>query len=222
MSEKPPLMIYRFYTKYVQKMQSRSDGKTVPINDGALIPVDMVEYGPIGAAGRSQNVERIDVLSSIRKNAGANPAVQQSQMIWNFIEPYYKAWKNNQELPQEGTPLAAWNALTPEQAEVLRVNGIKSVEAMATLTDTHITRIPIPNMRTLIAQAKAFTTATDSNRFAAEMKAKDATIANLSAKIDQLAEMVAVQKELKSEPVTEPAKRKPGRPRKSEGQPAAA
>lgn len=218
MSEKPPLIIYRFFTKYVPKMQSKPDGRVVPMNNGELVPMDMVEFGPIGSAGRSQVVERIDVLSKIRKSAGANPAVMQSQAIWEFIEPFYKAWKNNQELPQEGTPLAAWNALTPEQAEVLRVNGVKSVDAMATLTDTHITRIPIPNMRALIAQAKAFISATDSNRFTAEMKAKDETIANLAAKVDQLASMVAAGK---AEVPLEPVKRKPGRPRKSEAQAAA-
>ena len=198
MAEKLPLVIHRFFTKYVPD----------PKNPGKTIARDMVDFGPIGAAGRSQVVERIDVLSSVKKNGGINPAVGMSQTIWEFIKPRYDAWKTNQDLPQEGTPLAAWNALTPEQAEVLRVNGVKSVEDMATLTDTHITRIPIPNMRTLIAQAKAFITATDSNRFAAEMKAKDETIANLAAKVDQLAGMVAAKNE------EQLAKRKPGRPRK--------
>jgi hypothetical protein len=194
MSEKLPILIHRFYTVYEDD----------PKNPGKQRARDMVEYGPIGSAGRTHTTERIDILSKPQRIAGANPAVTAAKVMWDFIKPRYDAWKTNQVLPETGTPLAAWNHLTPEQAEILRVNGIRSVEDVSTLTDAHIQRIPIPNLRGIIEASKKFLDSADVNKFAAEMKAKDETIAALTARVDQLAEMVANPK------------RGPGRPPKVE------
>jgi hypothetical protein len=194
--EKLPIIIYRFYTVYDEHPVTKEPRAR-----------DMVEYGPIGQAGRTQVNERIDILRSVQAVAGANPAVHAARAMWEHIKPRYEAWKSNQELPETGTPLAAWNHLTPQQAEILRVNGVRSVEDCAQLTDTHINRIPIPNLRSIIEAAKKFLDHKDVNRFDAEMKAKDDTIAALTARVDQLAEMVANG---------EAPKRGPGRPPKSD------
>lgn len=191
--EKLPIIIYRFYTVYDEHPVTKEPRAR-----------DMVEYGPIGQAGRTQVTERIDILSRVQKVAGANPSVHAARAMWDFIKPRYEAWKSNQDLPETGTPLAAWNHLTPQQAEILRVNGIRSVEDCSLLSDSHINRIPIPNLRSIIEAAKKFLDHKDINRFDAEMKAKDDTIAALTQRVDQLAEMVANPK------------RGPGRPPKSE------
>jgi hypothetical protein len=195
--EKLPIIIYRFYTVYDEHPVTKEPRAR-----------DMVEYGPIGQAGRTQVTERIDILSRVQKVAGANPSVHAARAMWDFIKPRYEAWKSNQDLPETGTPLAAWNHLTPQQAEILRVNGIRSVEDCSLLSDSHINRIPIPNLRSIIEAAKKFLDHKDINRFDAEMKAKDDTIAALTQRVDQLAEMVANQ--------GDPPKRGPGRPPKSE------
>jgi hypothetical protein len=198
--EKLPITVHRFYTVYEDD----------PKKPGTMRERDMVEYGPIGQGARTRCCERIDVLSKINRVAGANPASQAAQVLWAFIKPRYEAWKGNQELPETGTPLAAWNHLTPTQAEFLRVNGIRSVEDVAVLTDTHIHQFKIHNLRSIIEAAKKFVSSVDVNKFAGELKAKDDELAAANARIDQLAEMVAKFME------DEPTKRKPGRPPKSE------
>jgi hypothetical protein len=192
--EKLPILIHRFYTVYEDD----------PKNPGQQRARDMVEYGPIGQAGRTHVTERIDILSRVQKVAGVNPSVLAARVMWDFIRPRYEAWKTNQDLPETGTPLAAWNHLTQQQAEILRVNGVRSVEDVSQLTDTHFHRIPIPNLRTIVEAAKKFLDSKDINSFSAQLAAKDDTIAALSARVDQLAEMVANPK------------RGPGRPPKSE------
>lgn len=182
MLEKLPIFIHRFYTVYDEDPKTKQPRAR-----------DMVEYGPIGAAGRSHTVERMDIVLRVNESAGANPAMMAAKAIKNAIEPVYEAWKNNQKLPETGTPLAAWNHLTPEQAEVLRVNGVRSVEDVATLTDAHFNRIPIAGLRGITEAAKKFLDSKDVNKFASEMKQKDDTIAALSARVEQLAEMVAAQ-----------------------------
>ncbi len=115
---KLPITIHRFYTVYEDD----------PKNPGTTRERDMVEFGPIGQGARTRAVERIDILNKAQKVAGANPASMAAKVLWEFIKPHYDAWKGNQELPASGTPLAAWNHLTPTQAEFLRTNGIRSVE----------------------------------------------------------------------------------------------
>jgi len=195
--EKLPILIHRFYEVY------DTDPKT------KLPRVrDMVEYGPIGSAGRSHTTERIDILSKVNMTAGANPAMMAAKVLWDFIRPRYEAWKANQELPDTGTPLAAWNHLTQPQAEILRVNGVRSVEDVATLTDTHFTRIPVPNLRSIKEAAVKFLESKDTNKIAAELAAKDETISALTNRLDEMASMIAKMQE----PETE--KRRPGRPAK--------
>lgn len=202
MSDKLPILIHRFYTVFEDN----------PKRPGEQRARDMVEYGPIGAAGRHHVTERIDILSGAPSNPGANPGMRAAKALWEFIKPRYEAWKNNQDLPTEGTPLAAWNHLTQQQAEILRVNGVRSVEDCAQLTDTHFTRIPIPNLRSIVEAAKKFLDSKDVNKFTSEMAAKDETIAALTARVEQLAEMVAAQQD-------EPKRR--GRPPKVEQEAAA-
>ncbi len=130
--------------------------------------------------------------------------------MWDFIRPRYEAWKTNQDLPETGTPLAAWNHLTQQQAEILRVNGVRSVEDCSQLTDTHINRIPIPNLRSIIEASKKFLESKDVNKNAAELAAAQDTIAALTARVEQLAEMVANGQQ------PDPERRKPGRPPKEQ------
>jgi hypothetical protein len=199
MSESLPITVHRFYTVYEDD----------PKNPGTTRERDMVEYGPIGQGARTRAVERIDILSKANKVAGANPASMAAQVLWAHIKPRYEAWKGNQELPETGTPLAAWNHLTPTQAEFLRTNGIRSVEEVATLTDVHIQQFKIHNLRSIIEAAKRFVNGTDMNKFAGELKAKDDQLAAANARIDQMAEMLAKLME-------EDAPKRRGRPPKSE------
>jgi hypothetical protein len=179
--EKLPITVHRFYTVY-------EDNPKAP---GTMRERDMVEYGPIGQGARTRAVERIDILSSVPKVAGANPASLAAQVLWAHIKPRYEAWKGNQELPETGTPLAAWNHLTPTQAEFLRSQGIRSVEDVAHMTDIHIQQFKIHNLRSIIEAAKRFVSGADMNKFAGEMKVKDEQLAAANARIDQMAEIVA-------------------------------
>ena len=199
--EKLPILIHRFYTVYEDD----------PKNPGQTRARDMVEYGPIGQAGRTHTTERIDILSRPQKVAGANPAVTAARVMWDFIKPRYEAWKGNQDLPETGTPLAAWNHLTQSQAEILRVNGIRAVEDVAQLSDAHFHRIPIPNLRSICEAAKKFLDSKDVNKFTSEMKAKDEQLAAANTRLDEMAVMLAKLMEEREAP-----KRGPGRPPKEQ------
>jgi hypothetical protein len=190
------IAIHKFWTHY----------EPDPQDPARLKAVDWVAYGPIGGHDRSVTHDRVARLGKLQPLEGSqNPAVVMAHARWSMIDKHYRAWLAGQEAPVDGTPLAAWNALTPEQADVLRANSIKTVEDVAALTDTHIARLPLPNMRELIRQARHFIDAAEQTRFAASLAAKereieslkaenadrDAQIAALIGKVDELAAVVA-------------------------------
>lgn len=219
--ERAVIAIKRFWTEYK------------PGEGGVLREVDYVEYGPIGNLDLVSNIETISRLSKVVDIADAadNPAVVLANLRWDAIRPQYEAWKAGRSGHVDGTPLAAWNRLSPEQADVLRIKGVKTVEEIAALGDTHIARLGLPGMREMIADAKRFLAATDTNAVQADLRAKDE---QLAAQRDELAEMKAQVETLAAivrdnmarevaedsaeadEPATagEPHRRGPGRPPK--------
>jgi hypothetical protein len=191
----PAIAIHKFWTNY----------EPDPADPAKLKPVDWVAYGPIGSHDRSVTHDRVARLARLQPiTATQNPAVAIAHARWSIIEKHYQAWQAGQEAPGEGTPLAAWNALTPEQAEVLRRHNIKTVEDIAGLTDAHIVRVPLPNLRELIRQAQHFIDASEQTRFAAKLAEKEREIevlkeenaerdAQVAELRDQVAELAAAR-----------------------------
>lgn len=207
--EKAPFVIYGFKTKW----------EPDPKDATKYRERDMVDIGPIGFADKTRTWRYINELRSVQDISGAadNPAIAEAHLRWNFIKPRYEAWKNGQELPETGTPLSAWNGLTPEQADVFKSKGLKTVEQVAGMTDGMIAQFPFPNMRATVMQAKRFIESADQVKVAASLAQKDDEIELLKEQMKELAEMVAASKVV----AEEPAKRGPGRPRKADDQAAA-
>jgi hypothetical protein len=209
--------IRRFFTKF----------KTDPADAAKTVSDDWVELCPVGSADRSVVTYSIRSLQRLQPATNReNPAVEMAHRKWDLIRPAYEAWKAGNEMPETGTPLAAWNAVRAEQADILRVHGIKTVEEIAALTDAHM-RIPVPNLRDLKRQAQMFLDSADQVRFAARLTEKDQELARvqdaaasqqeeideqrkqiaaLMAQVNTLAGMVAEQKDEATE--TKPGKSK--------------
>jgi hypothetical protein len=203
MAKNDPFVIYRFWTNYSPD----------PKDPAKFRSIDMVEIGPVGLPDKLKTPHRISDISRVQDAGGSeNPAIAMAHIRWNFIQPRYEAWKRGQELPESGTPLAAWNGLTSEQAEVLKGKGIRTIEQVASMTEQLIVSTPFPNMRATVLQAKRFIDSADQVRVAADLAQKDEQISAMKAQIDELAEMIAA---------TKGEKRGPGRPRKTEDQAAA-
>lgn len=162
---------------------------------------DWVEIAPSGEAFDKQRTEHLvshlippEVENDKQRAADTYIAMRAR---WDVIEPAYKAWKANQELPEHGTPFAAWSGLTAEMGEYLKRHfGIRTVEELAEMSPDHAARLPFPNARKIPETAKRFLSGADA-------AAKDAELAEMR---DQIAALTAALNESK------PAKR--GRPPK--------
>ncbi len=110
------------------------------------VPVDYVSW-----ALRSQSTGNIaptfsDKVARIAKN----------RELWPKLEPLYQAWKQGQEAPLEGTPLARWPAITPAQHKILVAADIKTVEDFATAPSGHLMKLGIPGLLEIQKEAIAY------------------------------------------------------------------
>lgn len=202
------LRILRFWTKYVQR-------------NGVNTPVDMVEYCAPGMAQRQTTPAPISMLSKLHPDADIeSPAYLMARDRWEAIRPAYEAWKAGNEVPTNGTPLGAWPGISPEQADVLRAAGMRSVEEIAESSDSVLGRIQLPGIRDLAAQAKLFLGSRDQAKVAASLAEKDRQIEEMRDQLEEMRQMIlesaAREPDLMPDGSEAPRRRGPGRPRKED------
>lgn len=210
-----PFHIMKFYTKYTR------DART-----GKTRARDWVDICAIGAAQRQVTPYIVDALRpkvSLVGSAGEeNPAYQMALQKWEVVSKAYEAWKAGQEMPSNGTPLAAWHGVTAEQADVLRMAGLKTVEDVAAATDSVISKVMLPNIRGLVESAKLFLSTADQAKVAEALKAKDAELALMREQMEELRQLVlAREAEPEVDEDGDPVPKRRGRPPKA-AQPEAA
>jgi hypothetical protein len=111
---------------------------------------------------------------------------------WSIIGPAYQRWLEGNEIPEQGTPLAAWHGVQAEQASALRGVGIRTVEDLANATEGQLSKAPIPHMRKLKEAAKAFLDNADTARLDDEVaRLRDQNAAMLEAMERMAAELAA-------------------------------
>lgn len=187
--------------------------------EGALVPVDWVTWMPAHAPQSMSNTERVDRLNpeNIRiRDDGEIGGEKLTHMraMWAEIEPAYNAWREGREVPLNGTPLAAWPGITPEQAEVFRLAGIRSVEQVAEMNDNARSRVRLPNTRELQQLAKLFLENSGLAAAAEREAAKDRQIADMAERMEAMEELLkqtmagkaTVEPDTKPTPAAEPAK----------------
>jgi hypothetical protein len=152
---------------------------------GAVVPVDYVVYGPPDRMNRQAIEARVNRVLKARKpvDGSKNTAEFIAWARAEFIRPHYEAWKRGEELPDDGMPISACNFLRPEDVVILKQSGVRSVQELASLSESVIDRVQIPAMREKRTQAKRFLEAQDINKAAAEMAKRDDKIAELERMI---------------------------------------
>jgi len=183
------IRVVKFWTKYVTR-------------NGEAVGVDMVEYCAPGMAQRSTTVAPVSHLSRVREAIDPDDvAGDLARRRWGLIRPLYEAWKQNQEIPTNGTPLGAWSGITQEQADVLRQFGLRTVEDVAEATDSVVSRVPLPGVRNLQVIAKNFLGSRDQARVAEDMARKDGEIASLKADQEEMMRLLEdMQRQLSEQP----------------------
>jgi hypothetical protein len=117
---------------------------------------------------------------------------------WDIIQPKYDAWKRNEDIPDDGTPLAAWSGVSAEMAAHLKTMGIRTVEGVRDMGEGVFTRLPFPNARQMPKLAGAFLSSIGDAE-------KDRELTDMRERMAAMEEMLAESGAVK---------RGPGRPKK--------
>ena len=148
---------------------------------------DWVTYAPAHAVLSSQTTDKVKHLvppeSDITEDGRELPGTKMMHMkaVWSFIEPRYKAWLEGAELPETGIALANWPAIgEPEIFEFNKV-GVKSVEDVAGMTESAMSKVALPNARRLRDEARHFLEAMDKNQAAERIADLESKLAALMA-----------------------------------------
>lgn len=164
--------------------------------------IDWVEIAPSGEAfDRTRTWHRIKDVTppeDVDDTRRDSMSFKIAEARWQKIQPKYEAYKRGQDIPEDGTPLAAWAGVSPEQAAHLKAMGLRTVEAVRDMSESAVSRLPFPNARKLSQLAGDFLASKGE-------AAKDAELAEMRERMAIMEEMLAAG---------QPEKRGPGRPKK--------
>lgn len=108
----------------------------------------------------------------------------------------YEAWKANQEVPVEGTPIKHWPLVTPAQRDTLLYHHVRSVEELANLNDEGIRHLGMGAIG-LKQKAKAWLMeATDKGPLAVENAKLHHEVTALTGTVNGLMEQLKEMREL--------------------------
>lgn len=152
---------------------------------------EMVLLAPAGEAYERTKtwfyIDRIKPPAEVDDSMRENPSFNYMAHRWeHIVKPAYDAWKSGQEIPENGTPLAAWPGVTKEQVEYLRKLAIKSVEDLAAINEATVAKLPFPNARKLPEMAKEFLGGRDKAAVAGELAEANERIAAMEAMLEEM------------------------------------
>lgn len=167
--------------------------------EGEYVPCDFVSWQPRfnseGGAPYLANTEKVRRLDPenvhLPEGADGGDKLMHMNAIWSVIKPAYDAWKQGMEMPESGTPLGIWTALSPEDIDGFRAAGIKTVEEVRDLTENQAAKVRVPNARGLRAMAKLFLENIGANAAAEREAQKDAIIADMAERMAAMEQMLA-------------------------------
>lgn len=194
------IAVYRFFTDYAPDVEYKTH--THPMTGEEVISrvkvpgkfreIHKVEYGPLGSDKTRvvAIVEKLKPKLEIGMDVQPGSAVEAAMVKWQFIEPLYKRWLEGQSITPDGTPLAAWSGVGPEQAEALRRRDIFTVQQLSELSDTHVMQYGIAGLRVLRDNAKRFVQTLGTVHFEEALAEKDIEIAGLRDTLSEMQQMM--------------------------------
>ena len=129
-----------------------------------------------------KEVEYVEIrIPGSRSVQACRPATEDDKRRFHR---HYDAFQKRVEMPEEGTSLTEWPQISRSQVEELKFFGVKTVEQLASMSDTNISQFQ--GGYGLRNRAQEWLKTADSTALIAEKEVLNRRIAELEAKIDAL------------------------------------
>lgn len=175
MPERPPYV--RFETRAVARQKLATEG-------GALYYVD-VDFILITPAGSKDVIEKVvtEYFPYLQE------MVRQKMFDPRWLEAYqaaFRAWKHDQPLPVNGTPVKNWPVATPAEVKNLTNCGVLAVEDLAQANEELLARIGM-GARSLKQRAVDWVQSNASQApLVEQLEAQRSIIAGMQARLDEV------------------------------------
>jgi hypothetical protein len=161
-------------------------------------------------APRFQNMEHVRLM--VAGDQMNIPVLPVDETIRQRFAVQYARWKANRDDKHfDGTPLKEWPLLSPAQIAEFNANNILSVEQLAEIADTYVTRLH--DGRVWRKKAQDFLKLAKDSGVVMQQAAK---IENLEEKVAELTKTILDLSARVGKDEEEPARRGPGRPRRED------
>ncbi len=182
---KPFIAVREFWTDYITK-------------NGEMIAEDWVSWVKKGQSIQDEMRSKIKYMAKYYC------------LEWGYIEPFYKAWKANEDAPVDGTPISAWPGSNKQMVKVLGQVNIRSIDDFCDMEDSALAKLAMPGLRTKQRECRIFR---EAQKNAAPQAEK---ITKLEDENEVLRLQLAEMKQMVEGLAAQTEKRGPGRPRKEE------
>lgn len=175
LQERPP---------YVSFEKRAVEDRAASIEAGHYVAKD-IDICFITPAGSKDRIERVasEWLEQIRQQAGEGRFPQ--EWVRHYSE-VYRAWCENQEIPENGTSVKSWSIASPAQVQMLLQLNLRTVEDVAAANEETIARIGMGG-RALKQQAQSWlSSSNDVGKVAQENTALRVAVEDLTARNKEL------------------------------------
>lgn len=183
---------------FFKTQQERDEDRAIP-----FFSIEPVEIGM--EDGRPKYEDREFVTIRHPGDRSYSHKQQVDNAVKDRFRRAYEAWKANEAEPEEGTPISMWPVLTPAQVLNFKASGIRTIEDLATMPDSQIHHLghaagsyrqqALAWIESARKNGAAVQAAAEAERLKAELALRDATIADLAARIDAMEKKRAKAKE---------------------------
>lgn len=159
---------------YVQFEMRAQEDRQATIETGRYVAKN-VAFALVTPAGTKDMIERIadEWLADIEMKAFRPDPMYNPQWA-QYFRSQYEQWKKGEEIPENGTPIKGWAAISPAEQQMILQANIRTVEDLAEVTEQGMQNIGM-GARNLKEKAVAWLkSAEDHGKIAQEVAAMKA------------------------------------------------
>lgn len=170
---------------YVVFETQTEEDRQATLDSGRYTPKD-VDYAIITPQGSKDRIPRQvdDWFSNLEQQT------KEGRLPQAWLDAYkakYRAWKEGRALPEHGSPVANWPALSPSQVKILLDANVRTIEDLAVANEQSLANIGMGGRALKQRAIDWLAAARDTGKVAEEVSALKAQNADLTANNERMA-----------------------------------
>lgn len=175
---------------YINFEKRAIENKVETLKQGHYVGKDVDYVYVTLPGGRDVYASKVDVWLEKQTTYARNGRIKQEWL--DYYIKSYRQWQQGEEIPENGTPIKTWSALSPNQIQIILGARIRTVEDLAQANDEGLRRLGMGG-RDLVNKAKSWlNSANDTGKIALQNAALEKENEHLKTTVSSLEEKVEI------------------------------